>query len=365
MKIIQLYTDLRIGGIQRFVLDLSQELGLRHEVILATHWNEEFDEMSINQPRFRRVSFGKDAGGVSLSLMYAINRFLWREKADIVHTHLFSLLYVAPLMMLSLPRNTKFFHTIHSLADKEMPNLDWLRKRAYCGKTQAVAISEQVKESVQAYFPGLEVPLIYNGTAINNESEPELESKLMALRKTPQTKIFLNIGHLTPTKNQLLLDNAARLLEREGLDFQIAIVGRSDDDEEYAKRFLAEKCSSVHYLGASRHPQALLRLADFFTLSSQYEGMPISLIEAIGNGCVPVCVPAGGIPSGCVHHENGILAAKCTPEALFQAMREAILLSPQQYAQYRNQSLQLFATRFSIQQCAEKYERLYAGDFSW
>jgi hypothetical protein len=40
-------------------------------------------------------------------------------------------------------------------------------------------------------------------------------------------------------------------------------------------------------------------------------------------------------------------------------MREAVLLSSQQYAQYRNKSLQLFATRFSIQQCAEKYEKLF------
>jgi glycosyltransferase involved in cell wall biosynthesis len=363
MKIIQLCTDLRVGGLQRFVLDLSQELGQRHEVILATHWSKRIDEISVDHPRFRRVSFGKETGGTSLSLMYSINRFLWQEKPDIVHTHLFSLFYAAPMMMLALPRKTRFFHTIHSMADKEMPNLDWLRGRAYRGKTQAVAISEQVKESVREYFPGLEVPLIFNGTEINNESEPDLESKLMALRKTLQTKIFLNIGHLSTTKNQLLLNEAARLLEREGLDFQVAIVGRPDD-EEYSKRFFAEKCASIHYLGPSRHPQALLRRADFFTLSSQYEGMPISLIEALGNGCVPVCVPAGGIPSGCIHHENGILADKCTPEALFQAMREAVLLPPEQYAEYRNKSLQLFATRFSIQQCAEKYERLYAGDFS-
>lgn len=40
MKILQLYTDLRVGGIQRFVLDLSQELGKKHEVILLTTWSE-------------------------------------------------------------------------------------------------------------------------------------------------------------------------------------------------------------------------------------------------------------------------------------------------------------------------------------
>lgn len=36
-------------------------------------------------------------------------------------------------------------------------------------------------------------------------------------------------------------------------------------------------------------------MGDAYALCSSYEGMPISLIEAIGVGCIPVCTPVGGI----------------------------------------------------------------------
>ena len=43
-------------------------------------------------------------------------------------------------------------------------------------------------------------------------------------------------------------------------------------------------------------------LSDAFCLTSVYEGLPISLLEAISCGCVPVCTPVGGITE-VVHHE--------------------------------------------------------------
>ena len=119
-----------------------------------------------------------------------------------------------------------------------------------------------------------------------------------------------------------MLNRVAVRLEKEGYQFSVIIAGR-DDDTEYTKQFLAEKSGSVYYIGMCPQPQALLREADFFTLSSTYEGMPISLLEALSCGCVPVCVPAGGIPSGCIHHQNGLLAEDISEDALYKVMKEA------------------------------------------
>ncbi len=155
-----------------------------------------------------------------------------------------------------------------------------------------------------------------------------------------------------------MLNRVAERLANEGYDFAVAIVGRNDDDL-YAKEFMAEKCANVHYLGPCRHAQALLREADFFTLCSGYEGMPISLIEAIGNGCVPVCTPAGGIPSGCVNHVNGLLAEENTEEGLYRVMKEALEMPHETCSRYREASLKLFQERFSMDACVSAYERLY------
>lgn len=155
-----------------------------------------------------------------------------------------------------------------------------------------------------------------------------------------------------------MLNRVAIRLAKEGHDFAVAIVGR-EDDKDYAKQFHQEKCTKVHYLGPCRHAQALLRETDFFTLCSGYEGMPISLIEAIGNGCVPVCTPAGGIPNACINHVNGILASENTEDALYFAMKEALELSKDAYSQYQKASMKLFSSLFSMDKCTRAYEALY------
>lgn len=368
MKILQLYTDLRLGGIERFVLDISQELARRgHDVILATHWSDAFDEMRVvngEQPLFRRLHFGKTDGGFSWRVMCGINRLIWSEKPDIVHTNLFSLLYVCPSMLLKMPLKTSYVHTVHSQAEKEWPTPSYrLTKYLYLHRTTPVSISDRVHETMVDRYPGVDSPVIFNGCCIDADAgDVEAVQRLQNIRNGGGTglkrRVFLHIGHLSANKNQKMLNRVAMRLINEGYDFAIAIVGRNDD-KGYAEEFFKERCEAVHYLGPCCHVQALLRAADFFTLCSGYEGMPISLLEAIGNGCVPVCIPAGGIPNGCMHHVNGLLAQENTEDGLYSVMKEALELSEADYAKYCNASLKLFQETFSIETCAKQYENLY------
>lgn len=364
MKILQICTDLKIGGVQRFVLDLAQELGKKHEVILVTHYSANTDELFVAKPNFRRIALGKKHSGIDISLMLKIARIICREKPDVVHTHVFSLLYVFPSMLFTC-RTVRFFHTIHCLAQYEMPSLDFIRKRYYGNKICAVAISNEVYDSAKHYFSKIEFPLIYNGVTNNRDDSDDTDEMILKticdLRKTASTKIFLNIGVLNETKNQLLLNEATKIVQQHGYnDFHVVIVGSKD--EAYAERFEAECSECISYLGISRTPQQLLRAADYFTLSSKYEGMPISLLEALGNGCVPVCVPAGGIPSACKNGYNGILADENNSQALANAMIKALRLSNKEYDLYRNNCLKLFAEKFSMEHCASEYEKLYRDE---
>lgn len=363
MKILQLYTDLRVGGIERFVLDLSQELGKKHDVILLTTWSDSVDQISVDKPRFRRISLGKTSGGFSLSLVLRIAWIILKERPDVVHTHLFTLVYAAPLMLLGLPFRTRYVHTIHNQAEKEMPNLNWYKRIVYRWRTIPVSISDMVLHSMNVLFPKVRTPLIYNGLTVdkNMQLDPQIQKLFLGLKKKDAGKIFVNLAHLSKSKNQLMLNRVAIRLKEEGYRFSVVIAGR-DDDAEYTQQFLSEKCDCVHYIGLCRQPQALMREADFFTLSSTYEGMPISLLEALSCGCVPVCVPAGGIPSGCIHHRTGLLAEEISEDALYRVMKEALELTEEKYSEYRKAGQELFAEKFSMEKCTSEYEKLYSGE---
>ena len=61
-------------------------------------------------------------------------------------------------------------------------------------------------------------------------------------------------------------------------------------------------------------------MGDAYELCSSNEWMPISLIEAIGVGCIPVCTPVGGIVDGVHNGENGCLSEAIGEEAYFLAV---------------------------------------------
>jgi len=356
MKILQICTDLRLGGIQRFVLDLCQELGKQHEVVLLTTWSESTDELKIENPIFRRFSLGKTKGGFSLRLMWQVCRIIWKERPDVVHTHYFTLAYSFPMVYFHLPRETRFVHTVHSMADKEgMGPHDMFRKLTYGKKTIPAAISSKVQKSIVQMFPGIKSPLVFNGISLQNFSESELELQINIGKK-----VFVSIGNISENKNQIMLNSVARRLEKEGYDFKVYIFGRNDDPE-YFERFQQAQCRSVVYCGPTKNPCRYLKQADFFVLSSTYEGMPISLIEAIGCGCVPVCTPAGGIPDACIHHQTGLLAAEISEEALYQTMKEALELPADLYSQYKANCLALYQECFTMEKCAKAYEKVYTG----
>ena len=365
MKILILYTDLRIGGVERFIIDLAQELAkVGQEVILATHWTEKIDELKVQNnevPLFRRVSFGKEKGGFSLKLMFKIMRFIWREKPDVVHTNLLSLFYVCPSILLDVRNRITFCHTVHSMADKEWPT-PWFRLTQYLyqKKVKVVAISQQVCFSLYQRYKSLSPFLVHNGCILDVcGREPELERQLTNLKNSHEgCKVFLHIGNISRNKNQVMLAKVASQLLNDGNNLVVAFLGR-EDDHQYAEELKSFCGESIRYLGYCRHVQPLLRLSDFFVLCSGYEGMPISLIEAIGNGCVPVCTPAGGVPSGCINRFNGVLAEDNTEEGLYRIMKDALEMPQESYSRYREASLKLFRERFSMEACVSAYEELY------
>ena len=59
---------------------------------------------------------------------------------------------------------------------------------------------------------------------------------------------------------------------------------------------------------------------DIYALSSDYEGLPLAVLEAMGAGLPVVSTAVGGVPEAIVDGENGLLVPPRQPKALAQAM---------------------------------------------
>jgi glycosyltransferase involved in cell wall biosynthesis len=139
-------------------------------------------------------------------------------------------------------------------------------------------------------------------------------------------------GRLVPQKGFDLLLRAVARLHRSSFPVQVAILGQGPD--EPALRELAGKlgiAGQVRWLGYQANPFAVLRTADVFVLSSRFEGMPNSLIEAIA---CRVPVVAADCPTGPREIlENGCLGSLVAVEdvdALANGIQNVLQRPPSQ-----------------------------------
>ncbi len=92
--------------------------------------------------------------------------------------------------------------------------------------------------------------------------------------------------------------------------------------EEARLRSLAP--DGVMFLGQRDDVTALLRAADFFVLSSSWEGMPLSVLEAMSEGVPVISTDVAGIADIISHGESGLVLPLCRrPSSIAAGIRSA------------------------------------------
>ncbi|MDP1831461.1 MAG: glycosyltransferase [Geothrix sp.] len=113
---------------------------------------------------------------------------------------------------------------------------------------------------------------------------------------SPGAFVWLAVGNLRPAKDYPTLLDAAERCAASSPEFHLLIAGAGECEEallaEAERRGLAGK---VHFLGARADVPRLLRACDAFVLSSAWEGMPNTVMEAMASEVPVVSTDAGGV----------------------------------------------------------------------
>ena len=125
-------------------------------------------------------------------------------------------------------------------------------------------------------------------------------------------KKIVNVGRLVPQKNHKLLIKAFSKLPKKFNEYKLLIYGVGplhDELFEYIKSLDLE--NKVILMGEVSNIQEEIRNASLFVLSSDYEGLPNSLIEAMALGLPVISTncPCGGPDILIKNQENGILVS--------------------------------------------------------
>lgn len=356
MRIVQLIYSLSSGGAERFVVDLSNRL--------AGDKNNEVTILVVNDLReggsshylsdindnVRIISLGLK--GLGLRSIVGIFNAIRKERPDVVHCHSNLLLLYLPALLLKRPR---YVHTLHSLADK---CLVWkwckpMNRHLYSSKVQAVTISKECSQSYKSLYHLDNDCMIINGReTIQPTSDAEKVRKEVDALTQGKRPVFINVARCDSAKNHKLLFGVFERLSAEGNDAQLLVVGARH--EENMDRY--KNHPNIHIIGERKNVADYLAVADYFILSSIYEGLPLTLLEAMSMGVIPVCTPAGGIKDVIRDGENGYITKGFSDEEFYSKIKQAMAESGRIS---RDMIKQEYHEKYSMERCADNYREKY------
>jgi glycosyltransferase involved in cell wall biosynthesis len=193
------------------------------------------------------------------------------------------------------------------------------------------------------------VKVIYNPVPLPTR-EGALENDVQKLWNGRSGWRLITVGTLKTQKNHALLIRAFRRL-LESVEATLLILGGGDMFEATAEVARAEGVADrVIMPGATSNPAPYYRSADLFVLSSDWEGLPTVLIEALGFGLPVVSTDCCSGPAEILENGRyGQLVSVGDANALAVAMAEAL------GAEHDRDALRRRAADFSPERAADQY----------
>lgn len=358
MKILQISYSLASGGAERFVVDLSNQLSMENDIYLLT-----IDDDRYLKNRYylsnvsRRVNYINlhCKSGLSIKSFIKVFKAIWSINPEIVHAHCSVLLLLLPSFVLT---KSIYIHTLHNIAEVCLP-FKWMRKiLKYVygrGKIVPVVISKSCLDSYRKLYNLSNANLINNGrlkpkiTELKDQVMTEIES----YKINSDDKVFIHIARYSPQKNQSLLLSCFLEILNKGKHVILIVIGRDFDKMNFKNK---NQNSGVYFLGEKSNIADYLVCSDFFILSSLYEGLPLSLLEALSYGVTPVCTSVGGIPDVVIDEVTGFLSPSLERDDFIMTLERALYIS---LKKSKEELIQYYYNNYKMDVCACKYLNLY------
>jgi len=245
--------------------------------------------------------------GVDPMLFLRLARWLRRNRVDLAHTHnRMPLIYGAPAAWLA---GSAVVHTKHGYNPKGgsrlvAGNLAGRFVDAFVAVSSETADFARQRREVDER----RLSVIQNGVELGR-FHPDPEARLRVRRELgidPGASVIGTVGRIAEEKNQALLLRAAAPLLGPATPLLVA----GDGPLLPALSQLAASLGvapHVHFLGVRSDVPAVLNALDIFVLSSNIEGLPLVIPEAMATALPVVSTRVGGIPSVIDEGDTGFL----------------------------------------------------------
>jgi glycosyltransferase involved in cell wall biosynthesis len=291
--------------------------------------------------------------GFTLMNFFKFYKIVNENQPEVIHYHLNTIVY--GFLISFLKRKLKLIHTLHSLAQystgfKVQKFLNrWFYKS---NRIIPVALSNECSDSISEIYGINESEIIINGVPEFKKSK-DFDNSLnffQILRRKDNVIIYVHVARYDDKiKNQKLLFSAFNDLISQNNLIHLIIIGRDYPVLNYP---------NFHFLGEISNPVDYVINSDAFVLSSIYEGVPMSVLEAFSCGIPVLSTPAGGLIDILNNEELGVISEDFSQEKFKDAldkMNFKLINNKFDSEKIKN----TYRNLYSVDKCSEKYLKIY------
>jgi len=368
VRVLQIITLSEWGGAQQVCYDLATRLhgdDFTVEVACAPGGPlvEKLEKSGIKVHQIN--SLKRDFSPIQdLRCLFQLYSLFRRGKYQIVHCHS-TKAGILGRIAAWLARVPRIYFTVHGWGFYNEQEYGWAQKILVLAErlsarfsTKIICVSENdLKQGLLRKIARAgKFALIHNGVAIENrERTGTLRREINA---ADEEVIFGMIARLRYPKDPILYLKAAKIVLEKNGGCHFVLIGDGslyDQCVEFVSKNGLE--SRVHLLGFRKDARYLYSDFDVFVLSSLFEGLPLTVIEAMFAGLPVVASNIGGLPELVSDGRNGFLTIPGNPEDLAQKMlllaEDAILRR-----EMGQESRKIAESQFMLDRMIEEYRNL-------
>jgi len=349
------------GGTERLVIEICRRLGPKSAPVVCCldrpgEWASELTSAGVAVEALNRRP------GFHPSLGWRIARLAAQHRVSVIHCHHYSpYVYGATAKVLS-PR-LGLVYTEHGRLSDAAPSPKrrlvnpWLSRIP----SRVFSVSEELKRHMVAEgFSEQRVQVIYNGIAISERVTPGERAAVRAELGLPDDALVVgSVARLDPVKNLSLLLQAHASLLASHPQVRVALVGSGPEQpalEAEARRLGTSQ--RVLFAGYRSDARRLMSAFDVYVNCSNYEGVSLTILEAMAAGLPVVATRVGGNAEVVLDGETGIVVPGRQAAPLADAIA-AMSADPRVRREMGEAGRRRVEQEFSIERMVDDYRRAY------
>ena len=298
--------------------------------------------------------------GIDIGMLWRLWKWLRHKKPQVVHTHLFTADTWGRLAA-RLAFVPQVFSTVHSVNSWQKWPHKVVDRMLAMVTTSLVACTSLVAEKLvkQDGISSKRVVTLPNGVDLErfrNISPVNVCSEFSLSASMP---VMAVLGRLEPVKGQAYLLSCLAELRDQGVSAQCLFIGDGPDLDVLRQQVSELQLEEiVRFAGFRRDVPQMLSAIDVLVIPSQWEGLPMALLEAMALGKAVVAHRVGGIPDVIRDKKEGLLVEQGNKDEMVAALRR-VMSSDVLRREYGNAALTRVQQHYSAEALSHAYEDLY------